>query len=242
MFPRYELWVITRHEEIEDCAMGSSSTTTAVFLLAQNRLLREALTRMLDKKSDISVVGACALSPTSLEEVAQKHPDVLLVDSSASGDAVREFLRELHRVVPDLKMVMIGMDADEQSFLRAVRQGAVGYVLKDASAVDVVSAVRAVANGEAVCPSKLCICLFQYVAHQCSHLPSFQTNMALGLTNREQQLVLLIGRGLTNKEIASQLQLAEQTVRNHVHRMIRKVGATNRLAVVELCRVQGLPV
>jgi two-component system response regulator DevR len=139
-------------------------------------------------------------------------------------------------------MVMIGMDADEQSFLEAVRQGAVGYVLKDASVIDVISAVRSVANGEAVCPPKLCIYLFRYVFHQSSHLPSFQVNLAPGLTNREQQLVLLIGRGLTNKEIASQLQLAEQTVRNHVHRMIRKVGVTNRLAVVEACRVQGLPV
>jgi len=65
--------------------------------------------------------------------------------------------------------------------------------------------------------------------------------LTLGLTNREQQLVVLIGKGLTNKEIACQLQLAEQTVRNHVHRMLRKVGANNRLAVVELCRMQGCP-
>jgi DNA-binding NarL/FixJ family response regulator len=80
------------------------------------------------------------------------------------------------------------------------------------------------------------------VARQWNQVPSFQVKVSLGLTNREQQLVLLIGRGLTNKEIAAKLQLAEQTVRNHVHRMLRKVGANDRLAVVELCRMQGLPV
>src|SRR5690349_7104563 len=113
--------------------MCSSAVTTTVFLLAQNRLLREALTRMLDKKGDISVVGASALSATSVDDVAQQHPDILLMESSTSCDAERDFIREIHRKAPDLKMVMIGMDADEQSFLRAVRQGAVGYVLKDAS-------------------------------------------------------------------------------------------------------------
>jgi DNA-binding NarL/FixJ family response regulator len=102
--------------------------------------------------------------------------------------------------------------------------------------------VRAVANGEAACPAQLGASLFRYVARQSDHVPSFQVKVRLGLTSREQQLVGLIGRGLTNKEIAGQLQLAEQTVRNHVHRMLRKVGANDRLAVVEVCRMQGLPV
>jgi DNA-binding NarL/FixJ family response regulator len=73
-------------------------------------------------------------------------------------------------------------------------------------------------------------------------MPTFKVKCNLGLTHREQQLVFLLGRGMTNKEIASQLQLAEQTVRNHVHHMLRKLGATDRLAVVEMCRTEGLPV
>ena len=102
--------------------------------------------------------------------------------------------------------------------------------------------VRAVAAGEAVCPSELCLSLFRYVARQSQQVPSFHVRVALGLTSREQQLMLLIGQGMTNKEIACQLQLAEQTVRNHVHRMLRKVGAGDRLAAVEVCRMQGLAV
>ena len=135
---------------------------------------------------------------------------------------------------------MIGMECDRDVFLRAVREGAVGYVLKDASALEVASAVRAVSDGEAVCPPSLTLCLFEYVSQQTRLMPNFRTKQQLGLTRREQQLVEMIGRGLTNKEIAQQLNVAEQTIKNHIHRMLRKVGVTDRLAVVDLCRTQGL--
>jgi DNA-binding NarL/FixJ family response regulator len=81
--------------------------------------------------------------------------------------------------------------------------------------------------------------LFERVANQKTHPPSFAIRHNLGLTRREQQLVQMISRGLTNKEIASQLNLSEQTVKNHIHRMLRKLGATDRLGAVELCRVPG---
>jgi DNA-binding NarL/FixJ family response regulator len=220
--------------------MSATADRASVFLLAENRLLREALARILDKKNDMAVVGACAFSPGAMDQIVGARPDVLVMDSSTACPG--EFVGEAHRHLHQLKVVMIGMDADERSFLQSVREGALGYVLKDASALEVVAAVRAIVDGEAVCPSQLCIALFHCVARQSSHVPSFHVKVSLGLTTREQQLVLLIGRGLTNKEIASQLQLAEQTVRNHVHRMLRKVGANDRLAVVELCRIQGLPV
>jgi DNA-binding NarL/FixJ family response regulator len=213
----------------------------SVFLLAQNRLLRETLTRVLCKRN-ISVIGACALSPISLEQIVAAAPEVLVIDSFTGTTSNREFLRDVQHALPGLRIVVIGMDPDEHEFMQSVREGVLGYVLKDASALEVVSTVRAVANGEAVCPRQLSASLFRYIARQPSQVPSFRVKLSLGLTGREQQLVGLIGRGLTNKEIASQLQLAEQTVRNHVHRMLRKVGASDRLAVVELCRMQGLSV
>lgn len=222
--------------------MNEAATTAAVFLVAQNRLLREALTRILCKKNDFEVVGSCAFSSAALAEIASSSPDVLLMDSFGAGEAQLDFLREVQRLPSPPKVVLIGMDAEESLFLQAVREGVVGYVLEDASAIEVVNTVRAVANGDAVCPPQLCTTLFRYVARQGAQVPNYQVRSNLGLTNREQQLVLLIGRGLTNKEIACELQLAEQTVRNHVHRMLRKVGANDRFAVVELCRMQGLPI
>lgn len=222
--------------------MAVVSGQSSVFLLAQNRLLRESLARIMAKKTDIEVVGACAFTPSVLEQIVESDPDVLLMDSFTSGMAHLQFIREVQSAVPKVRVVLIGMDADEQLFLQAVREGASGYVLQDASALEVLAAFRAVVNGEAVCPPQMCSCLFRYIARQSNSLPSFQARVTLGLTNREQQIMALIGRGLTNKEIASHLQLAEQTVRNHIHRIFRKMGAPNRMAAVEMCRLQGLPV
>ena len=213
-----------------------------VFLLAENRFLREALARMLGQKTDLEVLGATALSPSILGEVASAGPDVLLSDSAVNSFSGLQIIPELRRAVPGIKVVLIGMEDDRETFLRAVRDGAVGYLLKDASASEIVAAIRSVASAGAVCSPQLCLQLFASLAAQSAHLPSLQVRRSLGLTRREQQLVEMIGRGLTNKEIASQLNLSEQTVKNHVHRMLRKVGASDRLTVVEMCRIQGLAV
>jgi DNA-binding NarL/FixJ family response regulator len=218
----------------------TSEINIGVFILAENRLLREALTRLLSKKSDIRVVAACAFSPQVVEHVAEAAPDVLLCDSTAAALPDLQLIPEVRAAVPGLKVVMIGMEASWDSFLHAIREGIVGYMLKDASALEVASAVRAVANDQAVCPPDLCLTLFQYVAGERSHATSFRLKHNLGLTRRKQQLVQLIGRGLTNKEIASQLNLSELTIKNHVHRMLQKLGASDRLAAVELCRMPGV--
>lgn len=219
----------------------SDPARAAVFLLAQNRLLREALSRVLAKKNDIKVVGCGALSPESLHDIVAAAPGVLVIDSLTSNNTHQDFVREVQQSLPGIRLVLIGMDADEQHFLRSIREGAMGYIAKDASAVEVVAAVRTVATGGAACSPDLCAFLFRFAGRQ-NHMPSFHARSKLGLTNREQQIVGFISRGLTNKEIASQLQLAEHTIRNHVHRMLRKVGATHRLAVVDICRTEGIPV
>jgi two-component system NarL family response regulator len=132
------------------------------------------------------------------------------------------------------------MDEDQAHFLTAVRRGVLGYVLRDASAIDVVAAIRAVAIGEAVCPPRFARVLFDCVASQSAELPNSRARAQLGLTRREQQLIPLIGRGLTNKEIAGELSLSEQTVKNHIHRILRKVGVDDRLSVFEACQMHAL--
>ena len=109
----------------------------------------------------------------------------------------------------------------------------------EATAAEIVAAVRCVIGGGAVCPPELCQALFSYVASQRPTLPSFEAQEELGLSRREQQLVKMVGQGLTNKEIAAQLNLSEQTVKNHVHRMLRKMGVRSRLQVVTTCRDHG---
>jgi DNA-binding NarL/FixJ family response regulator len=220
--------------------MADAAEMISVFLLAENRLLREALTRILNKKNDIRVAGAAPFSPQIMEQIVAALPDVLLSDAAGTALTDLQVIPEAQKAIPGLKVLMIGMEPDKEAFLRAVRNGAVGYLLKDASAMEVVTAVRSAVSNEAVCPASLCLTLFEYVAKQCTTMPNFQIRASLGLTRREQQLVQMIGLGLTNKEIAAQLNLSEQTVKNHVHRMLRKAGASDRLAVVELCRSQGM--
>ena len=132
--------------------MSDSVESVQVFILAENRLLREALTRILSKKSDIRVVGASAFSPDVVGQISDAAPDVLLSDSAAVALSDLRLVEEVRAAIPGLKVVMIGMDADREIFLRAVRDGIVGFVLKDASAMEVAAAVRSVANNEAVCP------------------------------------------------------------------------------------------
>ena len=210
-----------------------------VFLIAENRLFRDALTRLFSKKDDIALVGTAALWPETLHEVATSAPDVLLLDSIRIVISRSDFVRELRQLRLGLKVVLIGMDADEGKFIQAVRAGVAGYVLNDASPDDVVSAVRYAAKDKAVCSPRLCFSLFEYVHKQHIPLPSIRFKISLGLSRREQQLVPLIARGLTNKEIATELQLSEQTVKNHIHRMLSKLGAKDRLTIIEFCRNQG---
>lgn len=216
----------------------SDEVRAKVFLLAQNRLLREVLSRILLKKNDIQVVGSSPFCPESLQQISAAAPDVLIVDSPGNNLPLADLVRQVQASVQQVKLVLIGMDADGQHFLQAVREGAMGYLVKDASAVEVVAAVRTVANGGAVCSPDLCAFLFRVAARE-RPMPNFHVRSKLGLTNREQQLVGLISRGLTNKQIASELGIAEQTVRNHIHRMLKKLGASHRLAVVDMCRMEG---
>ncbi|MFY9531258.1 MAG: response regulator transcription factor, partial [Candidatus Acidiferrales bacterium] len=140
------------------------------------------------------------------------------------------------------KTVLIGMDKDSRLFLETVRRGVMGYLLKDASAVDVVAAVRTIAQGEVVCPPCLCRFLFEYVARQVTEMPSSRVRTQIGLTRREQQLVPLIARGFTNKEIAAHFNLSEQTVKNHIHNILHKVGVEDRLSVLHVYRAQGFEI
>lgn len=211
-----------------------------VFILAENRLLREALARILNKKNDIRVVGASAFAPDIVQQIVAAATHVLLCDSATVALSELRLVPEVRAAQPDLKVVMVGMEAEPGTFLKAVRDGIVGYVLKDASAMEVAACVRSVANGEAVCPPVLCMTLFEQLANPMPQSTAFLFKHDLGLTRREQQLVQMISRSLTNKEIAAQLNLSEQTVKNHVHRMLRKLGARDRLGAVERCRQPGV--
>jgi two-component system nitrate/nitrite response regulator NarL len=213
-------------------------SSVRVYLLIEGRLLREALSRLFRKRPDLLVVGQSGRSETAPREVLETQCDVLVADSCQDGWLQASVSLQNGGSV-GFKTVLIGMEPDAEQFLDAVRSGVAGYLLPDASASDVVAAVRAVSRGEAVCPPQLCSALFRFVAQTAKELPLQNSTAKPDLTLRQQQLVTLVAKGLTNKEIASHLNLSEFTVRNHIHRILKQVDAGSRSEAVETIRAYG---
>lgn len=222
-------------DSVSDFVPGSC---IRVFLMMENRLLREALIRLFRKRSDFVVVGQDGQADATSSKVLEAHFDVLLIDSFQTTWPAAEIARETVGQAA-YKAILIGMEADEELFLAAVRSGVMGYLLKDASASDLVAAVRAVYRGEAVCPPQLYSALFRFVAHIVEETPVKRLMPRPDLTLRQQQLMTLVAKGLTNKEIASRLNLSEFTVRNHIHRVLKRVDAESRSEAVETIRAYG---
>jgi DNA-binding NarL/FixJ family response regulator len=216
------------------------SSEVKVFLLCENRLLREALLRILNKRTDLPVVGSCAHSPSVLDQLCAAGPHVVLLDSLGLAVSEPHLLRRIQERRPEARVLMVGMDAREENFLHAVREGAAGYVLREAAATEVVTAIRAVGAGDAVCPPRFSAILFRCAAQRLALTQSLQKLSHSGLSRREQQLVELICWGFTNKEIARRLNLSEHTVKNHIHRILQKTGAPDRTSIVNHYHAQML--
>ena len=217
------------------------SSSIRTFLLIENRLLREALVRLFCKRADLLVVGQSGNAKATSLRLHDAKCDVLIIDSLQTP--------WLSAIIPlesteraSFKTVVIARESDEKNFLAAVRSGVAGYLLQDASASDVVAAVRAVFRGEAVCPPQLCSTLFRFVAQMDKEMPVQNAPSKPDLTLRQQQLVALVAKGLTNKEIASRLNLSEFTVRNHIHRILKQVDAGSRSEAVETIRAHGFSI
>ena len=209
-----------------------------VFLMMENRLLREALIRLFRKRSDLVVVDHNGPADPNSRQLFETPFDVLVIDTFQTVWPAAKIARETAGQAA-FKAILIGMEPDEEQFIAAVRSGVMGYLLKDASASDLVAAVRAVYRGEAVCPPQLCSTLFRFVAHMVEEVPVKPSAPSPDLTVRQQQLMALVAKGLTNKEIASRLNLSEFTVRNHIHRILKQVDAGSRSEAVETIRAYG---
>jgi DNA-binding NarL/FixJ family response regulator len=215
---------------------SGSTRVLKLFLLVENRLLREALAAIVRKQADFSVVGVDRYTPSIEKHFLESKCDLLVADHASATIFPSTFVVDSLSLVPDMKIVLLGMEEDSEIFLQAVRSGVSGYLLGDASAEETLAAVRRVAQGEAVCPPRLCLHLFRFVAREAlkgSLVLNQRVCTKLGLTPRQQQLVSFLARGLTNKEIAANLNLSEFTVKNHVHRIMRQLNAESRYAAVQ---------
>lgn len=219
----------------------SSSPTASVYLLAENRLLRDTLAKLLRKRAEISVVGVGRRWENTNGEIVASNCDVLLTDCfDASTNST--FLYDLLGQDLGLRLLLFGMTEDINVFLRAVYLGISGYLLEEASAAEIVAAVRAAVRGHATCPPNLWMALIQHLSkNRPAKLEAFDWNLSnrKPLTARQLQLIRLVAKGLTNKEIAASLNLSEFTVKNHLRRIMRHVEADDRHEAVALVRASG---
>lgn len=223
----------------KECGRVRKEERPHVFVAAENRLMREALSRMLTKNGEVEVIGGGAAEPFGNGDLRPEEAEILLLSSKGNLDEDLGAIRRVRSATPEVLILLIDVAGDETSFLQCIRAGVRGYLPRDASSEDVVEAVRAIHAGKAVCPGILCAALFRYLEREATSFPSASVHQRLGLTRREQQMLPLIAEGLTNKEIANRFCLSEQTVKNHLYRMKHKIGAENRLGIVQVCRTQG---
>lgn len=228
--------------EVEETTRGEVNTdrkpTIGVYLLLENRFMGDALVHVLRRREDLEVVGRGAPKETTAEAIGCSGCDVVVQDFADRVwlEALGEAGKRCGRAI---RTIAIGMDAATDLFLDAVCSGISGYLLKDASACDVVSAVRSAVRGEAICPPQLCATLFQQVARMGHGRSKRGSRNKLELTIRQQKLIELVAQGLTNKEISKELGLSEYTVRNHISRILRQLDAESRSEAVEVVREYG---
>lgn len=210
-----------------------------VRVITENRLLYEVLARMTARCPDFEMLAADFQEPLRMETLAEDPPDILLLPSRGNLEEDVSVIRKIRNTIPSVHIVLFGGVGAEIGFLQYVRAGIRGYLPLGASAENVIEALKAVHSGSAFCPGSLCSLLFRYFEREATTLPSAAMRQRLGLTRREQQLLPLIAEGLTNKQIADRFSLCEQTVKNHLYRMKHKVGADDRLGIVQTCHTQG---
>jgi DNA-binding NarL/FixJ family response regulator len=140
----------------------ASQDKVGIYLVAANRLLREALARALSAEPDFDVTGACAPGPGAEGAILASRASIVLVDDFGVARSDLKLLTRLHQIAPSLLVVLLGMPEAELAFIDSVNAGAMGYVVHDASTNEFISAVRAVLNGEGACPPRMIISLYKY--------------------------------------------------------------------------------
>jgi two-component system response regulator DevR len=198
-----------------------------VFLLDDHEVVRRGVHDLLDDEPDISVVGEAATAEQALVRVPALRPQVAVLDVRLpDGDGV-SVCRELRSRMPELACLMLTSFDDEEALLDSIMAGAAGYVLKQIQGSDLVSAVRTVASGQSLLDPSATTRLMTRLRQ--GRQPEEEPDALPGLTDREREILALIGEGLTNRQIGQRLFLAEKTVKNHISRLLAKLGVERRI-------------
>jgi len=211
------------------------SAVIRVLLADDHTLVRAGLRKILESHPDIEVVGEVANGAAAVSRLAAGGVDVLVLDLTMPGMDGFEVLRQVETGHPDVKVLVLTMHADSEHAVRAIRDGAEGYLIKDSATDDLVAGIESIMAGRAFYSEPVQRALTEMVR---SGKP--QRRPSDLLTDRELEVLKLVARGLSTKEIASQLEISGRTVETHRANLMRKLNLKSVALLTQLAIREGL--
>lgn len=194
-----------------------------VFLVDDHEVVRRGVADLLEEAENLTVIGQASSVSQALARIPALRPDIAVLDVRLPDGNGVELCRELRSALPDLNCLMLTSYTDEQAMMDAILAGAGGYVIKDIKGMQLVDAVRQVGSGRSLLDNRAAAALMTKLRTSMDHPGPLS-----GLTAQERTLLDLIGEGLTNRQIAERMFLAEKTVKNYVSRLLAKLGMQRR--------------
>jgi len=201
-------------------------TKTRILLVDDHDIVRLGLMTLLNDQPDMEVIGEANTAATAVKAAEKLSPDVILMDIRLPGEGGIEATAQVTRLVPNSKVVMLTSFADDELVVRAIRAGAVGYVLKQVGNEELLRAIRAAARGEALLDPSTTARLLSRVreAERKAEEDAFRD-----LSDREMDVLIHLAKGRTNAEVGALLNLSEKTVGNYVGNILDKLNLNNRI-------------
>lgn len=212
-----------------------------VVLVDDQTMIRQGFGYVIGIQNDMILVGEASDGKEAIEKVSNSSPDVILMDIQMPVMSGIEATREIMKQFPNTKIVILTTFDDQEYIYQGIRAGAVGYLLKDAKVEDMLDSIRAAFRGEAVYKTGLAANVLSRVADD-SFIASGKSKSFLReqLTEREREILQEMSYGLRNDQIAQKLNIAEGTVKSHVHRILQKFGCDDRTQVVVTALRNGM--
>jgi two-component system NarL family response regulator len=198
-----------------------------IFVVDDHAVVRLGLKTMLESETGISVIGMASSGTEAIEAVPRLLPDIVLTDLRMGGMSGETLVAELRRLCPGVRCAVLTNYHSDEDVFRALRAGAMAYILKSAPLEQVMEAIRTVHAGGRSVPPHIAQQLMDRVARS-------------PLSARELEILQLVARGLKNREIADRLYISENTVRNHVISCLEKLGVRDRTEATAVAIRQGL--
>ena len=210
-----------------------------VLIADDHTLFRKGIRKMLEVEQDMQVVGEAGNGQEALDEARALMPDVILMDIKMPGLDGVEATRTLRREMPHVGIIFCTMFEDDESVFAALKAGGRGYILKESDPETMLRAIRAVAHGESLLSPAIAQKVLRQFAAVPASAPAGCASLCDDLTDRERQVLALVGKGCSNKEIALQLSLSEKTVKNHIANIFSKLHVYDRTQAVLYAIRQG---